>query len=150
MVGLLGMSLTPSLPFQARFVPTVSQLIVQDLSTKSIHLSPIFSNVSSYHLGQTLFAFPLFLVWLWRDSGEHMLSNQREDLDKLILHFTKSILTPRSWLKHGPMIFHCSSSLSHLSSARKGQTSPKMPFMQSNTSAIFETSLTKRSGCRAI
>jgi CHAT domain-containing protein len=36
----------------------------------------------------------------------HTLSNQKEDLDKAILHFTKSILfPPRSWLEHGPMIF---------------------------------------------
>ncbi len=35
----------------------------------------------------------------------HMLSDQREDLDKSIFHFTESILLqPRSWLEHGPMI----------------------------------------------
>jgi len=35
----------------------------------------------------------------------HMLANQREDLDKAILHFTESILLPsRSWIEHGPMI----------------------------------------------
>ena len=35
----------------------------------------------------------------------HTLSNQKEDLDKAILYFTKSILfPPRSWLAHGPMI----------------------------------------------
>jgi CHAT domain-containing protein len=35
----------------------------------------------------------------------HTLSNQREDLDKAILHLTQSILLPpSSWLEHGPMI----------------------------------------------
>ncbi|KAI9432880.1 CHAT domain-containing protein [Lactarius psammicola] len=35
----------------------------------------------------------------------HMRSNQREDLDKAILHFTESLLlTPRSWLENGRLI----------------------------------------------
>ena len=35
----------------------------------------------------------------------HTLSNQKEDLDKAILYFTKSILfPPLSWLAHGPVI----------------------------------------------
>jgi CHAT domain-containing protein len=35
----------------------------------------------------------------------HALSNQREDLDKAILHLTQSILLPPSlWKEHGPMI----------------------------------------------
>ena len=36
---------------------------------------------------------------------QYMLSNQREDLDKAILHFTESLLlSPRLWLEHDPMI----------------------------------------------
>ncbi|KAH9170794.1 hypothetical protein EDB89DRAFT_1234913 [Lactarius sanguifluus] len=36
----------------------------------------------------------------------YMQSNQREDLDKAILHLTESILLPPSlWLEQGPMIF---------------------------------------------
>ena len=35
----------------------------------------------------------------------YMLSNQKEDLDKAIFHFTEAILIPLlSWLQHGPLI----------------------------------------------
>ena len=37
----------------------------------------------------------------------YLLSNQREDLDKSIVHFTELILlSPRSWLQHGPIILN--------------------------------------------
>jgi CHAT domain-containing protein len=36
---------------------------------------------------------------------QHILSNQREDLDNSISHLTESVLLlPRAWLEHGPMI----------------------------------------------
>src|SRR6266702_800621 len=45
----------------------------------------------------------------------HMLSNQREDLDKSIFHLTESILLqPRSWLEFGPMILHILFSLARV------------------------------------
>ena len=43
-----------------------------------------------------------------------MLSNQKDDLDKAIIHFTKSILLPpHSWLRHGPLILRALLFLAH-------------------------------------
>src|SRR6266702_5166634 len=49
---------------------------------------------------------PAFVLRLARERFlRNMLSNQREDLDKAVLHFTESILlAPRLWLEYGTMI----------------------------------------------
>jgi tetratricopeptide (TPR) repeat protein len=45
----------------------------------------------------------------------HRLSNQREDLDKAIVNFTESILlSPLSWLQHGPEILDALFQLAHV------------------------------------
>ncbi|KAF8270880.1 hypothetical protein EI94DRAFT_1698508 [Lactarius quietus] len=47
---------------------------------------------------------PFYLYGLTRRRQvRFLLSNQGEDLDKSICHFTESILLPLSWLEHGPI-----------------------------------------------
>ena len=68
-------------------------------------------------------------------------SNQKDDLDKSILHFTESLLfSPLSWLAHGPVIldvlYLIALSLSERSRVSK---EPEVLFTQLNISAICET-----------
>ena len=60
-----------------------------------------FTSMSSQSNSRILSVLGLAMTRLQR----HTLSNQKEDLDKAILHFTESILLPpRLWLEHGPLI----------------------------------------------
>ncbi|KAI9433438.1 CHAT domain-containing protein [Lactarius psammicola] len=66
--------------------------------TQSQH---VLSISSRYDPHRCFSAYRLAMLRLLR----HMRSNQREDLDKAILHFTEALLlAPRSWLENGRVI----------------------------------------------
>ncbi len=101
----LGKSLIPSQPFRDRLVPAVFQLFF----TGSIH--EIDARITLYQRRLSISfrpdpSRPIFVLGLAMTRlKRHMLSNQREDLDKTIVHLTESLLLPpRSWLEHGPLI----------------------------------------------
>ncbi|KAI9441951.1 hypothetical protein BJY52DRAFT_1377631 [Lactarius psammicola] len=79
------------------------------LGTRSIHEIDSSILQSQHVLFMSSRSDPLRPALVLRLAKEqflrNMLSNQREDLDKAILHFTESILlAPRLWLEHGTMI----------------------------------------------
>jgi hypothetical protein len=87
----------------------------QDLSTKSIPLSQNCNMASLYsprsNLRRPFCVHGIALGQLLR----HRMSNEREDLDKAIVNFTESILlSPISWLQHGPRILDALFQLAHV------------------------------------
>ncbi|KAI9452975.1 CHAT domain-containing protein [Lactarius psammicola] len=92
MASGLGKSLIPSQPFRARPIPTVSRLIVyrsiHEIDSKITQSEHLLSILSQSDPRRRSSVYNLAMIRLER----HMRFNEREDLDKAILHFTESLL----------------------------------------------------------
>src|SRR6266702_2493776 len=103
---VLGKSLIPSRLFRTHPVPTVSQLLftgpIHEIDARITLYQRRLSTSSRSDPSRPVFVLFLAMTRLKR----HMLSSQREDLEKSILRFTESILLPlRSRLDpHGLLI----------------------------------------------
>ena len=85
--------------------------IAADISTSRLRLSAL----ARYHPLRPFSACLLALRLLER----YELSDQKDDIDKAILHLTESLLlSPLSWLEHGPKIFEVLSCLAKSLSER--------------------------------
>ncbi|SRR6266702_4263086 len=91
--------------------PILYQLFVFCLNEGSIHEIDSFITLSRRILPilpQSHPHHPLSVLCLgFARFKRYMLSNQKEDLAKSIFHLTEStLLPPRSWLEHGPLVLH--------------------------------------------
>ncbi|KAI9429151.1 hypothetical protein BJY52DRAFT_1200656, partial [Lactarius psammicola] len=74
---------------------------IHEIDSLITQFQHVLSISSRYDPRRHLTVYLLAMLRLQR----HMQSNQREDLDKAILHFTELLLlTPRSWLENGRLI----------------------------------------------
>ena len=124
----------------------------RNLSAKSIPPSPVLRNLFRNYLDVIQTASPSFMIWLLRDSGDtYCQINGKISTKPFFISLNRHSSHPgRGWYTVQRSFRLYSTSRSRSSSARECTGCPEMPFTPPYTSAIFEASLTKRSGSNAI
>ena len=147
-----GKVMIPSQPFST-FLGSgpfgVSTHYLQDLSTKSIPLSHIFSSVSLGYLDSTLFALSF---WPSSHTSDMLCQIKRKiSTKRFFISPNRYFYHPfRAYIMVQLSITLYTSSLTHFSCARKYPRNLKMSFTQPNTSPIIEISPSQSPSSHAI